>query len=527
MALNVLLKEKESKVVSNYSPNILYIGIKSAIGTATSGQLKDGILNKEEAEDFFGRTSHIYQPLQTAFDLIKDRFLGNDSVEISAIGFDENVAGVKATANITVTGSATETKTIKVILVSAKYYTFNIEVATGDLQGTIAQKIVDEINANISIPVVASINGVNTNQIDLVSTFKSNIGNQFHIEIDGTIQGSSFVITEFTGGTTTPDISIIKTLLVDKQYNYIVIDNQFLEADSTIREFFTNEARINRPNDNVAGILFTTITDTYANHHTNLPLLNTIKCNGVFTVATDNSTLSKGNYTKEFEDNITSAFVVEQALTYTPEANVNDFMQNSVTGLGSPSNLPVATTDTIMLNLVRRLDKNNGFSFDENKQLQKDGAIILDIDKRTLNWYVANNTTTYLKQSTGADADITDISQWVSFLFMKSFFYENCKLRFKKTTMTSGQAVVNTQQMTIEDVKTYLMSLVNTLATEDENGVVIGIIRNDPVLLQQMEDYIDKKLVFIFKSGKIQGEILPYMVQAIKDITLTIIQSNN
>jgi len=159
--------------------------------------------------------------------------------------------------------------------------------------------------------------------------------------------------------------------------------------------------------------------------------------------------------------------------------------------------------------------------------LQKDGAVILDIDKKTLNWYVANNTTTYLKQSTGADADITDISQWVSFLFMKSFFYENCKLRFKKTTMTSGQAVVNTQQMTKEDVKTYLMSLINTLATEDENGVVIGIIRNDPVLLQQMEDYIDKKLVFIFKSGKIQGEILPYMVQAIKDITLTIVQSNN
>ena len=526
MALNVLLNEQESKVVSNYSPNILFIGIKSAIGTATSGQLKDDILNKEEAGTFFGKTSHIYQPLQTAFDLIKDRFLGNDSVIISAIGFDENVAGVKATATITVTGSATETKTIKVILVSAKYYTFNIEVATGDLQSTIAQKIVDEINASLSIPVVASINGVNTNQIDLVSTFKSNIGNQFHIEIDGTIQGSSFVITAFTGGTTTPNIFTIKTLLVDKQYNYIII-NDFLNADPTIREFFTNEVRINRPNDNVAGMLFTTITDTYANHHTNLALLDTVKCNVVVAVATDNSTLSKGNYIKEFEDNITSAFVVEQALTYTPEANVNDFMQNSATGLGSPSNLPVATTDTIMLNLVRRLDKNNGFSFDENKQLQKDGAIILDIDKRTLNWYVANNTTTYLKQSTGADADITDISQWVSFLFMKSFFYENCKRKFKKTTMTSGQALPNSQQMTIEDVKTYLMSLVKTLATEDESGVAIGIIRNDPVLLQQMENYIDKKLEFIFKDGKIRGEILPYMVQAIKDITLTIVQSNN
>ncbi len=410
---------------------------------------------------------------------------------------------------------------------SAKYYTFNIEVAEGDLQTTIAQKIVDEINANLSIPVVASINGINTNQIDLISTFKSNIGNDFHIEIDGTIQGSSFVINAFAGGTTTPNISSIKTLLVDKQYNFIVIDKQFLDADPSIREFFTNEARINRPNDNVAGILLTTHSDTYANHHSTIPLFNTVKCNVIIAVAKDNSTLSKGNYAKELPASITMEAIVRQALTYTPDANVNDFMPNSTTGLGSLSNYPVGATDTLMLNLAKRLDKNNGFSFDENIQLAKDGAMLLDIDKKTLNWTIANNTTTYLTMSSGAPAEITDISQWVSFLFVKSFFYENCKIKFKKTTMTSGQSIVGTQQVTKNDVKAYLMSLINTLATEDANGFVIGIIRNDITLLQQTEAYLDKTLKFIFKDGKIQGDILPYMVQAIKDITLTIVQSNN
>ena len=69
--------------------------------------------------------------------------------------------------------------------------------------------------------------------------------------------------------------------------------------------------------------------------------------------------------------------------------------------------------------------------------------------------------------------------------------------------MTSGQSIVGTQQVTKDDVKAYLMSLINTLATEDANGFVIGIIRNDITLLQQTEAYLDKTLKFVFKDGKI------------------------
>lgn len=527
MSTNVFLKEQQSQTITDYSPSILFIGIKSSIGNATSGELKNDILNKEQAGEFFGKTSHIYQPLQTAFDLIKDRFLGNDRVTISAIGFNEDVAGVKSNATITITGTATETKTIQIIAIGAKYYKFNIEVAEGDLQTTIAQKIVDKINASLSIPVVASINGTNANQVDLISTFKSNIANDFHLEVVGTVAGSTFAITGFAGGTTTPDISSIKTLLIDKKYNFIVIDKQFLDADSSIREFFTSETRINRPNDNVAGILLTAHSDTYANHHSTIPLFNTVKCNVIIAVAKDTSTLSKGNYKKELPVNIAGEFIVRQALTYTPDSNVNDFMQNSITGLGNPSNLTVGANDTLLLNLEKRVDKYNGFSFDENEQLKKDGAVILDIDKKTLNWTIANNTTTYITKASGEPAETTLISQWVAYLFVKSFFFDNLKTRLKKTTMTSGQSVIGTQQITKSDFVAYIMSLINTLATEDENGVVIGLIRNDPVELQKIELYLEKKVEFLFKTGTIKAEIIPAMVRALEDVTLTIIQSNN
>ena len=44
MSTNVFLKEQQSQTITDYSPSILFIGIKSSIGNATSGELKNDIL---------------------------------------------------------------------------------------------------------------------------------------------------------------------------------------------------------------------------------------------------------------------------------------------------------------------------------------------------------------------------------------------------------------------------------------------------------------------------------------------------
>lgn len=95
-------------------------------------------------------------------------------------------------------------------------YVDGIRLAVGvgatDTNITVAAKMVDEINAEVDLSVVAAVNGTNANEVDLTAHHVGIQGNDIHVELDyvgdeGPLSASLLTITAMSGGTGTPDMT--------------------------------------------------------------------------------------------------------------------------------------------------------------------------------------------------------------------------------------------------------------------------------------------------------------------------------
>jgi len=200
----------------------LLIGYMSSTGTAPP-DVPVPIASLADARLLFGYGSQL--------DAMADFFLKNNfAQELWGIGITEPAAGVVATGTFSITAPATAAGTLPVYVAGRMV---PVLVQTGEAPGIIAANIVKAINADLSMPVVASQSSTDNPMVTLTSKFKGDAANDIDIRFayGGALAaekvpvglGIDIASNKLAGGSGTADISQAITNLGDEPYEYVAI----------------------------------------------------------------------------------------------------------------------------------------------------------------------------------------------------------------------------------------------------------------------------------------------------------------
>ncbi len=192
---------------------MLVIGQRLAAGTVAANT-PTLVTSAELAKGYFG----IGSMLSNMFDKLK---AANNYTEVWANAVDDNVAGVVATQTITITGAATEARTLNLYIAGRRV---QVAVANTDNPTTVATAIVDAITADSNLPVTAS----NTaGVVTLTAKHKGESGNDIDVRLNyyGELSpaGLTFVIAAGAAGSGNPDIATAIAAMAGEWYNTIVM----------------------------------------------------------------------------------------------------------------------------------------------------------------------------------------------------------------------------------------------------------------------------------------------------------------
>ena len=197
--------------VQNTAQKILVIGQQTAAATATSGELQEDI-GENESGALFGPPSHISNAGEAAKVV-------NTVSRLDAIGLDDP-AGVAAAGTITFTAvSATESGSLTVKIGEERNGIFSLPIALADDEDTIATNLAALIEANTkclcSAAAALSVVTVTAENVGL-------IGNQYGIQVTGSVGGVTYAIVGMTGGTLAPSLTNLFDVIGSTRYQTIV-----------------------------------------------------------------------------------------------------------------------------------------------------------------------------------------------------------------------------------------------------------------------------------------------------------------
>lgn len=205
---------------------VLVIGQRDDTGTADSGTLYN-VFSPAMAQGLFGRSSMLAAEL-TAFKNL------NSNADVWAIGLDDDAAGAKAVGGLAITGTASASGTLSVMIGGVR---IRQGVLAGDTAADISTALIDSINASLDVPVIASAYvppapaelqadpvtptvtltarhaGECGNDIDVRFNFYT--GEQFPAGIAGDV-------VAMTGGTANPDLGAVIAAMGDTWWNYVI-----------------------------------------------------------------------------------------------------------------------------------------------------------------------------------------------------------------------------------------------------------------------------------------------------------------
>lgn len=189
----------------------LMIGSKLSTGTAEDGALVR-VSNVATAKKLFGAGSMLYDMCAA--------YLENDVITpLYCLAIPDAEAGVKATATITITGTASEAGTFYGYLSGKR---FMVKIAVGATNTTLATNIASAINAGEFVASATAESGV----VTLTAKNAGSCGNDIDFRINyyaGEVlpAGVAVEITNFAGGSGNPDILDYISIIEDRWFNGI------------------------------------------------------------------------------------------------------------------------------------------------------------------------------------------------------------------------------------------------------------------------------------------------------------------
>lgn len=235
-------------------------------GTAVSGALNVDVhtLTTAEIGVLFGVDSFMTAYIQA--------WLSSNGAysPLDVIGMDADGGATAATGVVTFGGGpATSDGTYYVTFVDEEQWQVEVAVTSGDTVTDIGDALVTAIGA-LTDPVftVANVAGA----VTATATDGGTIGNDYGIKVEGTVPGVTVALTGWAGGATDPTLTGILDPIAGIRYTGIL----WPEAWSADLDIPKDEldTRFNASNAILDGVVFTGLTDTYANILTAIGLQN-------------------------------------------------------------------------------------------------------------------------------------------------------------------------------------------------------------------------------------------------------------
>lgn len=187
---------------------VVVVGQRTAAGTVQANTVKD-IFNSDEAAIYFGRGS-------TAHLAVMDAIKANPYLSLQAITVDDAVAGVAASAPVTITGPATSSGAMRL---SVNENSVDIAIGTGDTASTIAANLNTQLAAQPNLQVTATVlAGV----VTVTAKNKGALGNAIKLGTVVNASGVAAVAGAMTGGLNDPDMSGALTAIYNAKHTIIV-----------------------------------------------------------------------------------------------------------------------------------------------------------------------------------------------------------------------------------------------------------------------------------------------------------------
>lgn len=305
--LNIL---PDRGIVQNTPQKVLFVGQKSAGGTAVAGDLIE-ILNDNAWDGLFGAKSMLAGGLRRARQV-------NEVTQFFAIALDDDGGAVASTATVTFTGAPTETGTLEIAVGSLHDYNFTLSILTTDTPTTIGDKLEAAITANVNIPFSAA------NVAGVVTVTAENGGtesNSTTLGYTGAVTGVTVVLTAFASGVTNPDTSTIFDNLATLRFQTIV--SPYGWGTTYLTDFL--DPRFNTDNIILDGVGLSFYVDSAANGIATGTPLNSQSLVLPFSVSVDVDR-QKGAEVFELPYVLASEIAGIRSLRLTENADISEFV---------------------------------------------------------------------------------------------------------------------------------------------------------------------------------------------------------
>jgi len=179
----------------------LIIGQRLTSGTALANSLSR-VTSAAQADTLFGAGSMLAGMVRAA--LAQDSY-----TELQVLAVDDSAAGVAAAGSITVSGPATASGTIRLMVGGRRV---DVGVTSGDTAAAIATAMASAINAASDVPATAAVDGVNTAKVNVTARHKGEVGNGIDVRANYYAgqelpAGVTLTIAAMSGGSGNPDLT--------------------------------------------------------------------------------------------------------------------------------------------------------------------------------------------------------------------------------------------------------------------------------------------------------------------------------
>lgn len=491
-----------SQTVQNTAHRILFVGQKTSGGSATALALVENILNDNSEDTYFGQNSMLAGMIRAAKK-------ENQVTRMDAIALDDNGSGVAATGTTVITGTATASGTLEVIIGSETNHKYSIAVTSGDTATVIGDAIAAAVNGDGDCPTTAA--NV-TGTVTMTADNKGTLGNDIGISVSGSVAGITHSVTAMSSGATDPVLTTVFDAIGENRYQTIVWP---YAADTSVLRTLL-DARFNVDNKVQDGIGITCAHDSLSNHTTLLDALNSQSLT-YFCDKTESDTSYKGPAQMELSPVKSAMFGAIRGLRLTDGASISQYVISTNGPLDAFGGSALASKpyfNTSMPNLPL-IATGHGWTDTEIETLFASGGSVLGMNSGGTGALVGEVVTTY-KTDSASNADI-------SFKFMnyvdtasqaREYFFNNLKSRFAQSRLTAGDTKKGRDMANDLTIRNYVEKLY-----QDLSGV-------DYVLLQDGEDAINffkdnLSVVLDLANGKATITMTVPLVTQLREIVAT------
>ncbi len=442
---------------------ILFVGQKTAAGSATSGDLNQNILDDNSWDTLFGIDSMLAAMIRAAR-------LVNGATQFDAIALDDNGGGVDATGIFTVTGTATAAGSLIFYVGSKRNHKYTIAVASGDTPTVIGDALVAAIVADTKAPV-SSVNAIGV--VTLTALNAGTYGNTFGLAVEGTVAAVTVAITAMASGATDPSLTNVFDVAGAIRYQAIVWP---YAADLTTLAAFL-DPRFNVTNDILDGVGFVGVTDTLSNHLSALGAENSESLSINVDKLETATTTYKGPAVLEIPVVKVAEFASIRGLRLTDNASIGSFVitraARDAFGGAALASKPYFNTPFPQLDLV---NANMGWTETEIGQLKDAGGWVIGNNRAGNTVITGEVVATYKTDSAGnADPTFGFLNYVDTTSAIREYFVNNYRSKYSQFRLTAGALIRGRDSANANSLATFAAELNSDLGSPDFALTVTGV----------------------------------------------------